>query len=57
MGSHALIDLLLGAMPIIGPIFDIFYRANLRNLQLLLNEIQRRQQPIGRQITADDEIS
>jgi Domain of unknown function (DUF4112) len=50
MGRHTLIDLLLGAVPIIGPLFDVFYRANLRNLQLLLNEIQRRQQPIG---TAD----
>ncbi len=45
MGGHTLIDLLLGAIPIIGPVFDVFYRANLRNLQLLLDEIHVRQQP------------
>jgi hypothetical protein len=47
MGFHTLIDLLLGAVPIIGPIFDVFYRANLRNLQLLLDEMQRQQQQMG----------
>jgi hypothetical protein len=45
MGGHTLIDLLLGAIPFIGPVFDVFYRANLRNLQLLLDEIHLRQQP------------
>jgi hypothetical protein len=44
MGGHTLIDLLLGAIPFIGPVFDVFYRANLRNLQLLLDEIHMRQQ-------------
>jgi hypothetical protein len=43
MGGHTLIDLLLGAIPFIGPVFDVFYRANLRNLQLLLDEIHLRQ--------------
>jgi hypothetical protein len=43
MGSHTLIDLLLGAIPIVGPVFDVFYRANVRNLKLLLDEIDRRQ--------------
>jgi hypothetical protein len=45
MGGHTLIDLLLGAIPFIGPVFDAFYRANLRNLQLLLDEINERQLP------------
>jgi hypothetical protein len=45
MGGHTLIDLLLGAIPFIGPVFDVFYRANLRNLQLLLDEVQLRRQP------------
>ena len=54
MGRHTLIDLLVGAVPIIGPVFDVFYRANLRNLQLLLDEIQREQQPTGTQITVDE---
>jgi hypothetical protein len=47
MGGHILIDFLLGAIPFIGPVFDVFYRANLRNLQLLLDEIHLRQQPIA----------
>jgi len=32
---NALIDALLGAVPFAGPVADIFYRANLRNLALL----------------------
>jgi hypothetical protein len=53
MGGHTLIDLLLGAIPIIGPVFDVFYRANLRNLQLLLDEIHVRQQPNAEAIQSD----
>lgn len=45
MGAHTLFDLLLGAIPFLGPAFDVFYRANLRNLQMLLDEIHRQQQP------------
>lgn len=32
---HALIDALIGAIPVVGVVGDIFYRANLRNLALL----------------------
>lgn len=41
MAGNVLIDLVLGAIPFIGPVFDAFYRANLRNLQLLLQELER----------------
>jgi hypothetical protein len=53
MGGYTLIDLLLGAIPFIGPVFDVFYRANLRNLQLLLDEIHVRQQPNAEAIQSD----
>jgi hypothetical protein len=42
MGVNVAIDFLAGSVPIIGPIFDLFFRANLRNLKLLTDEIQRR---------------
>lgn len=32
---HALIDALIGAVPLAGAVGDIFYRANLRNMALL----------------------
>jgi hypothetical protein len=45
MAGYVGIDLLLGAIPIIGPVFDVFYRANLRVLQLLIEEIKRQCPP------------
>ena len=41
------IDLALGAVPILGPFVDLFYRSNTRNLALLLAELRR-------QMPADD---
>lgn len=41
MAGYVGIDLLLGAIPIIGPVFDVFYRSNLRVLELLFEEIRR----------------
>ncbi|MBI5613687.1 DUF4112 domain-containing protein [Candidatus Gottesmanbacteria bacterium] len=35
MGWHILLDFLLGELPLIGFIFDLFYRANEKNLALL----------------------
>jgi Domain of unknown function (DUF4112) len=35
------VDALIGAIPIIGTIFDVFFRANERNLLLLIDHIQR----------------
>lgn len=46
---HVAIDFVIGLAPVIGPLFDIFYRANLRNLDLLLAEIAaRRATPLER---------
>lgn len=41
MAVNVLIDLLLGIIPVGGPVMDIFYRANIRNFDLLLREIKQ----------------
>lgn len=41
MVLNTAIDALLGAIPIIGTVFDIYFRANERNLQLLIDHIER----------------
>ena len=46
MAGYVGIDLLLGAIPLIGPVFDVFYRANLRVLQLLIEEITKHPRPM-----------
>ena len=45
MVFNVLVDALLGAIPIIGTIFDVFFRANERNLQLLIGHIERHRRP------------
>ncbi len=42
MIGNVLVDTLIGAIPIIGTVFDIWFRANERNLRLLVDEIERR---------------
>lgn len=44
MALNVFIDVLIGAVPIIGTFFDIWYRANLRNLILLTNAIEAHHQ-------------
>ena len=46
MALNVLVDALLGAIPIVGVVGDIFFRANLRNLKLLLDEIEQRRRAI-----------
>ena len=45
MVLNVLVDTLLGAVPIIGTIFDIYFRANERNLRLLVDSIERHRRP------------
>lgn len=45
MVLNVLVDALLGLIPIIGTIFDVFFRANERNLQLLIDHIERHRRP------------
>jgi hypothetical protein len=42
---NVLIDALLGFVPIIGTVFDVFFRANERNLKLLIDHIERHRRP------------
>lgn len=42
MVGYVGIDLLIGAIPIVGPVFDVVYRANLRILLLLIDQIASR---------------
>lgn len=40
MGANVLIDMALGAVPFVGDIFDIYYKANEKNLLLLQQHVQ-----------------
>lgn len=40
LGNLAL-DALLGTIPVVGDVFDLFFKANARNLQLLHDELDR----------------
>lgn len=42
MIGNVLADAALGAVPLVGTVFDIWFRANERNLRLLVQEIERR---------------
>jgi hypothetical protein len=42
MLCNVFIDTSIGLVPIVGPIFDLFYRANIRNVALLTDEIRKR---------------
>ena len=44
MVINVLVDTLFGFIPVIGTIFDVFFRANERNLKLLTNHIERHRQ-------------
>lgn len=41
------LDLLLGAVPLLGDLLDAHFRANKRNLRLLLKDLRSRQQVAG----------
>ena len=45
MVLNVLVDAIVGAVPIAGTVFDIFFRANERNLKLLIDDIERRRRP------------
>lgn len=45
MVLNLLVDAVFGAVPIAGTVFDVFFRANERNLKLLVDDIERRRQP------------
>jgi hypothetical protein len=41
MVLNIVLDTAVGAIPFIGPVFDLFYKANLRNVLLLMEEISK----------------
>ncbi|MGE0851349.1 MAG: DUF4112 domain-containing protein [Hyphomicrobiaceae bacterium] len=41
MVLNVAVDALLGAIPIVGTVFDVYFRANERNLRLLFDHIER----------------
>ena len=45
MSANAGIDLLLGAVPILGDLFDLGFQANSRNLAIIRRSLERRVRP------------
>ncbi len=45
MSLNSATDIAFGVVPIIGTLFDIFYRSNVRNVEALKDEIRRRRTP------------
>jgi len=42
MAGNSLVDLGLGALPVLGDAFDMAFRANVRNLELLKTDLARK---------------
>lgn len=42
MGINTLLDTAIGAIPVLGDIFDIAYKSNMRNARLILRDMQKR---------------
>jgi len=40
IGGNVALDMMLGALPVIGPLFDFMFKANERNLKLLRRHVQ-----------------
>jgi hypothetical protein len=45
MGWNVALDLGLGAVPLVGDIFDFFWKSNLRNIELLERDLAQRLPP------------
>lgn len=46
MGTNIGIDFLIGSIPLVGDLFDVGWKANLRNVSLLRNHLEK-QRPVG----------
>lgn len=44
MAANLAVDALVGAIPLVGDIFDFAYRSNVKNVRLLLNHLEQREQ-------------
>lgn len=47
MALNVALDAAIGAIPIAGTVFDVFFRANERNLKLLIDHIEHRRPTAG----------
>jgi hypothetical protein len=47
MTGNVALDLGLGAVPVLGDIFDFFWKSNLRNVELLEADLRRREKRSG----------
>jgi len=45
MAANSATDIAFGLVPIIGTLFDIFYRSNVRNMDMLKDHIRNRRTP------------
>ncbi len=43
MGWNVALDLGLGAVPLLGDVFDLFWKSNLKNIELLERDLARRE--------------
>jgi hypothetical protein len=41
MGGNVLVDLVFGSVPVAGDVFDVFWRANMRNIKILRDHVER----------------
>jgi hypothetical protein len=53
LGNVAL-DAVLGSIPLLGSVFDVFYKANNRNIRLLRKHLERQAAPQRRQVEGGD---
>ncbi|MEO3389207.1 DUF4112 domain-containing protein [Mesorhizobium sp. CAU 1741] len=49
MAGNVALDTVFGAIPLVGSVFDVFYKASTRNLGLLADHLER----TGAEVTAD----
>jgi hypothetical protein len=42
MAGNVLLDTAVGSIPLLGSVFDVFFRANVRNVRLLRRHLERR---------------
>ena len=42
MGINTLLDTAIGAIPVLGDLFDIAYKSNMRNARLILRDMEKR---------------
>jgi Domain of unknown function (DUF4112) len=42
MSANALLDTTLGAVPVVGDVFDVMFRANMKNMALLRKHLEKK---------------